>query len=281
MRVPSKSTADLRDEYQQEFPDTKSYDDTVSDISSNAGSGSTGASPDPGGTPEVPPAVYPAPSSIYDKCILVSNFFREINLKAQEMAYYISAAQSKMNKFVSTVGNFSLAVPSFPKASFSAWDDVASACPFLVPFMGENPINKVNNFLSGLQASMQSDVNGFFDQLRDDHGFDKLVKAAGKINMAIAPIKALIYQFISIMNAIVRCLEALCKLTSWSTYTDQANAWKKWAVGSTDGGFKESFLGQWASDAQNQNAAKLSAFNDFAKPIPKWTPPDSSTYSGT
>ena len=82
------------------------------------------------------------------------------------------------------------------------------------------------------------------------------------------------------MNAIVKCLEKLCELTDANTWRNHVKKWKEWAVGTTDGGVKDSFIGKWATAAQNQNAAKLAAFKEFSKPAPKWQSPNPALYSG-
>ena len=107
MLVPSKSSEDLRAEYEAEFPDETTYDESISGIYDDAGAGTTGASPDPAAPPEVPGAV-DQPSTAYDKCIMVMQFFQKINLAAQEMAYYINGYQNKMNKFgiLAAIGAF-------------------------------------------------------------------------------------------------------------------------------------------------------------------------------
>ena len=285
MLVPSYSSADLRDKYAKDLGYSETPPDPR-DVAPEPTPADSGPQPAVAAPPEIPgdvPEDRNLRNAALEACNLLLDMMKKMNYFCQEIAYYINAVQNKMNQGMSAVQNFSVGVPDFPKTPKFAdtFKDISAACPFIISVLPkDNLANWIDSTLKTLTTSMEADLNSLLDEARNSKAFKRLTNAVDRINKGANVLKAQIYGLIQVMEAIVKCLQAICDAIESSPFLEHINKWKEWAVGTTEGGLKDSFMGKWASEYQNQNAAKLNAFKQFAKPIPKWKSPEPKVYPG-
>jgi len=286
MLVPSYSSSDLRDQFSTELGYSETPEDPRDSTPETPDPDATGPQPAASPPPEIPGNV-PEDRSLRDAaheaCNILLDLFKKMNYFCQEIAYYINAGQNKMNQGMNAVQNFSVKVPNFPPTPkfTDAFGDLAAACPFVMSVLPkDNLANFIDGTLNTLTSSMQADINGLLNSVRESKAFKRLTNAVDKINQSANVLKAQIYGFIKVMESIIKCIQAICDAIESSPLAEHLKKWKEWAVGTTEGGLSDSFMGKWASDVQNQNAAKMAAFEKFAKPIPKWKSPEPKVYPG-
>jgi len=284
MLVPSYTSDDLRLKYAEDIGLSGAPEDPR-DVPPPEPSGAPGPEPAAAAPPEVPgePPEPTAREKLTEACTTLLNFFKKINYFAQEVAFKINAAQNKMNNAMSVVQNFSVKVPEMPKTPKfgDAFSELSAACPFMISILPkDNFANFIDAQLKSLTDGLSASLNGLIDSARNSKAFKRLTDAVAKVNKFANTAKGQIYAFIQMMDAIVKCLQAICKTIETSALEEHLKKWKTWATGTTEGGVKDSFIGKWASDFQNQNASQMDAFKQFSKPLPKWQSPEPEVYPG-